>query len=263
MGPRKWRSLVHHSTLISHRLFFLRTSQSNYAPPTQWNRNPATPSFQAPALANSLLQRFNPTSAYPTPPPGIQASSSSLAFALGNPNKRPNERVYKPEESGPFFKDFLNRSAQLLESKPIPSTSSAPRSDTVKVESVPQPTNLPPISVDEKVSTPRKRKSPEDFGTPSHKRIQSSVPQHITPASRAISSTPSQPSGKTTPRQVIAYVHVPPASWKTPSKKRLRDDIAVSDESDEESRYTQRDVLASVKSSARRTGDRDERGKFN
>lgn len=237
------------------------TSQSNYALPTQWNRNSASSSFQAPALANSLLQRLNPSAAYPTPPPpGIQASSSSLAFALGNPNKRPNERVYKPEESGPFFKDFLNRSAQLLESKSIPSAPSVARKDTAKVESVPRPSNSSLISVDETVSTPRKRKSPEGLSTPSLKRVQTSVPQHTTPASRAISTTPSQTSSKTTPRQVMAYVHVPPASWKTPSKKRSRDEVAVSDESEEEeSRYAQRDVLASVKSSARRTGDRDER----
>lgn len=249
--------------LTVHRLFSFSTSQSNYALPTQWNRNSASSSFQAPALANSLLQRLNPSAAYPTPPPpGIQASSSSLAFALGNPNKRPNERVYKPEESGPFFKDFLNRSAQLLENKSTPSTSFVPRKDAVKVESVPRPSNLSLISVDETISTPRKRKSPEGLSTPS-KRIQTSAPQHTTPASRAVSTAPSQTSSKTTPRQVMAYVHVPPASWKTPSKKRLRDEVGVSDESEEEeSRYTQRGVLASVKSSARRTGDRDERGKF-
>ncbi|KAG6370306.1 hypothetical protein JVT61DRAFT_12259 [Boletus reticuloceps] len=73
-----------------------------------------------PAIANSILQRFSPTSAYPTPPPsGIRSSSSSLAFALAHPSEAKSQpRVYKPEESGPFFEDFLSRSAQLLDSKP-------------------------------------------------------------------------------------------------------------------------------------------------
>ncbi|KAG6336273.1 hypothetical protein ID866_2827 [Astraeus odoratus] len=236
-------------------------SQSNYVAPTQWNRSSASSSFQAPALANSLLQRFNPSSAYPTPPPpGIQASSSSLAFALGNPHKRVNDRVYKPEESGPFFKDFLNRSAQLLENKPIPPTISVVRKDTPKVQPTPPVLN-PQVSVAHPATTPRKRKSPEDLSTPSHKRIQTSLSEHTEPGSKSNSATPSQTSSKGTPRQVLAYVNVPLASWKTPSTKRSRSGgLIVSDESEEEvNGYNSHGMRTSVKSSARRTGDRDER----
>ncbi|KIK26649.1 hypothetical protein PISMIDRAFT_94435 [Pisolithus microcarpus 441] len=231
---------------------------SSYVPPTQWGRNAPASSFQAPALANSLLQRFNPTSAYPTPPPpGIRASSSSLAFALGNPNKRVSERVYKPEESGPFVKDFLNRSAQLIESKPIPPAPTMPSKDTLNIDSRSHPLNPPLLPLAEASTTPRKRKSPEDVSTPSPKRIQTYASERSTPGARTVSTTPSKESK--TPRHVLAYVNVPPPSWKTPSGKQSGPgEHAGSDysEDDDEHRHN---VQASVKTSARRTGDRDER----
>ncbi|KAI6114285.1 sister chromatid cohesion C-terminus-domain-containing protein [Pisolithus sp. B1] len=233
-------------------------NQSSYIPPTQWSRNAPSSSFQAPALANSLFQRFNPTSVYPTPPPpGIRASSSSLAFALGNPNKKVSERVYRPEESGPFVKDFLNRSAQLIESKPVPPAPAVLSKDTLSIDPRSHPPNLPLLPLAEASTTPRKRKSPEDVSTPSPKRIQTYSSERSTPSAKTVSTTPSKESK--TPRHVLAYVNVPPPSWKTPSGKQSRSgEHAGSDysEDDDEHRHN---VQASVKSSARRTGDRDER----
>ncbi|KAI6129687.1 hypothetical protein EDD16DRAFT_1689919 [Pisolithus croceorrhizus] len=233
-------------------------NQSSYIPPTQWSRNAPSSSFQAPALANSLFQRFNPTSVYPTPPPpGIRASSSSLAFALGNPNKKVSERVYRPEESGPFVKDFLNRSAQLIESKPVPPAPAVLSKDTLSIDPRSHPPNLPLLPLAEASTTPRKRKSPEDVSTPSPKRIQTYSSERLTPSAKTVSTTPSKESK--TPRHVLAYVNVPPPSWKTPSGKQSRSgEHAGSDysEDDDEHRHN---VQASVKSSARRTGDRDER----
>ncbi|KIO02759.1 hypothetical protein M404DRAFT_15882 [Pisolithus tinctorius Marx 270] len=233
-------------------------NQSSYVPPMQWNRNVPSSSFQAPALANSVLQRFNPTSAYPTPPPpGIRASSSSLAFALGNPNKKASERVYKPQESGPFVKDFLNRSAQLIENKPIPPAQAMPSKDTLSIDSRPHPPNPPPVPLPEAFTSPRKRKSPEDVNTPSPKRIQTSAPERSTPTPKTVGATPLKESK--TPRHVLAYVNVPSPSWKTPSRKQSSSGERAGSgysEDDDEDRH---DVRASVKLSARRTGDRDER----
>ncbi|KIJ60270.1 hypothetical protein HYDPIDRAFT_32393 [Hydnomerulius pinastri MD-312] len=240
-------------------------NQYNYTAPSNWTRVPTNTSYQAPALASSLLQRFNPTSPYPTPPPpGIRSSSSSLAFALGNPNKavKPQERVYKPEESGPFFKDFLNRSAQLLDTKPVP-PANAPQVAQVAIPKVePSPTKLSVPVVYEPSLTPRKRKSPDDLTTPSRKRMNGSTPVQRTPTARSGSEARSQSSSKTTPRQVMAYVNVPTPTWKTPSRKpsKHRENSASADESDDEDDYyAERDIQASLKSSARRTGDRDER----
>ncbi|KAH7885125.1 sister chromatid cohesion C-terminus-domain-containing protein [Phlebopus sp. FC_14] len=107
---------------------------------------------------------LDPASYQPPLPPGIRPSSSSLAFALGNPNRKANGRGHKPEESRPFFKDFLDRSAQLIDAKSL------------------------------------------------------------------------------APRKNMAYVSIPASSWRTPAKHSPLPS-----------------TRANVKSSARRTGDRDER----
>ncbi|KIJ14913.1 hypothetical protein PAXINDRAFT_163151 [Paxillus involutus ATCC 200175] len=246
----------------SVRLLSYGAPQSNYSAPSNYIRGPINTSYQAPSLANSLLQRFNPTSAYPTPPPpGIRSSSSSLAFALGQPNQvKAQQRVYKPEESGPFFKDFLNRSAQLLENKPIPSRSTL-QHPAPKVES--SPTKPLASVVPESSVTPRKRKSPDELITPSQKRIHVANPTQSTPTNRPGSEASSHVSSKT-PRQLLAYVNVPAPAWKTPSRKSSKppDHPVSGDESDEDYHYAHRDNQASVKSSARRTGDRDERAPF-
>ncbi|KAF9220470.1 hypothetical protein BS17DRAFT_739205 [Gyrodon lividus] len=246
----------------SVRLLSYGTPQSNYSALSNRTRVPTNTSYHAPALANSLLQRFNPTSAYPTPPPpGIRSSSSSLAFALGQPNQvKTQQRVYKPEESGPFFKDFLGRSAQLLDNKPIPPSITS-RHPTPRLE--PSPTKPPASVVPEPSVTPRKRKSPDELVTPSQKRIHAANPTESTPTARPSSGASSHVSSKT-PRQVLAYVNVPTPTWKTPSKESSKpsDHPASGDESDEEDDHTHREIQASAKSSARRTGDRDERAPF-
>ncbi|KIK80090.1 hypothetical protein PAXRUDRAFT_833727 [Paxillus rubicundulus Ve08.2h10] len=236
-------------------------SQFNHPAPSNFTRGPINTSYEVPSLANSLLQRFNPTSAYPTPPPpGIRSSSSSLALALGQPNQvKAQQRVYKPEESGPFFKDFLNRSAQLLENKSIPLRSTL-QHPTPKVE--PSPTKPLASVVPESSLTPRKRKSPDELPTPSQKRIHLANSTPSTHTDRPGSEASSHLSPKT-PRQLLAYVNVPAPAWKTPSKSSKSPDHPVSgDESDEDYHYAHQDNQATAKSSARRTGDRDERAPF-
>ncbi|KAF8552743.1 hypothetical protein OG21DRAFT_1477602 [Imleria badia] len=231
-------------------------SQYNFPPPSTWSVTPSNPSYNPPALANSVLQRFNPTSAYPTPPPpGIRSSSSSLAFALGYPSQAKSQpRVYKPDESGPFFKDFLNRSAQLLDSKPV-QTTNTPQHSPSKTDSHPPkqplPSAVPPPSV-----TPRKRKNPDELVTPS-KRIHAANSTNSPSTLRSTSETPSHKSSKSS-RQVLAYVNVPAPNWKTPSTKSYSGDMASGDDSADDD-LPRHDLHANMKSSARRTGDRDER----
>lgn len=244
-------------------------SQCNFSAPSSWTL-PSNSSYIPPTIANSVLQRFNPTSAYPTPPPpGIRSSSSSLAFALGYPSQvRSQQRVYKPDESGPFFKDFLNRSAQLLDSKPVhPAStpkpvqpaSTTPQHSPSKVDSL--PSKPPPLAVSQPSVTPRKRKSPDELITPSQKRIHAANPTSSPSLWRSTSETPSHKSSKSS-RQVFAYVNVPAPTWKTPSTKpsKYSGDPVSGDESADEDGDYRRDIHASVKSSARRIGDRDERG---
>lgn len=222
---------------------------------------PSDSSYNPSAIANSVLQRFNPTSAYPTPPPpGIRSSSSSLAFALGHPSQvKSQQRVFKPEESGPFFKDFLNRSAQLLDPKPIQPTST-PHHSPSKVDSLPPKPPFPVVP--QPSATPRKRKSPDELVTPSQKRIHATNPANLPSTRRSTSETPSHRSSKSS-RQLLAYVNVPASTWKTPSTKSSKHsgDLASADESaDEDGDYLGHDTHPNIKSSARRTGDRDERG---
>ncbi|KAG6372819.1 sister chromatid cohesion C-terminus-domain-containing protein [Boletus reticuloceps] len=233
-------------------------NQYSFSPPSNWTLTPTNSSYNPPAIANSVLQRFNPTSAYPTPPPpGIRSSSSSLAFALGYPSQAKSQpRVYKPEESGPFFKDFLNRSAQLLDSKPNQPTNTHQQSPS-KVESLP-PNLPPPPAVPQPSVTPRKRKSPDDLITPSRKRIHAANSTNSPSNVRFTSETPSLKSSKSS-RQVLAYVNIPPPTWKTtPSTKSFSGDLASGDESADED-HPRRNIHVDIKSSARRTRDKDER----
>ncbi|KAG2144172.1 uncharacterized protein EDB93DRAFT_1154179 [Suillus bovinus] len=126
-----------------------------------------------------------------------------------------------------------------------------------------------PLASAENSLTPQKRKyAGEDKGSPL-KRV------HTVPSERQEelniqfhSLQPSTPSSRTTPRQVMAYVELPPipSAWRTPSKKRPlptsmstpADNLDASGSEDDDARY-KFGIHASVRLSARRTGDRDER----
>lgn len=256
MALRTYSSLL--SRLTSHCP--CSVSQHTFSPSSSWTLAPTSSSYNPPTIANSVFQRFNPTSAYPTPPPpGIRSSSSSLAYALGYPNQvKSQPRIYKPEESGPFFKDFLNRSVQLLDSKPVQPAKTSQHSPS-KADSLP-PKQPPPPAIPPPSVTPRKRKSPEELVTPSQKRIHAANSANSPSTLRSTSETPSQKSSKSS-RQVLAYVNVPAPTWKTPSAKSCSGDLASGDEStDENGTCIRDDIHVNIKSSARRAGDRDERG---
>lgn len=132
--------------------------------------------------------------------------------------------------------------------------------------------------------TPRKRKQGAHAESPSLKRVQSNsfVTPHksLTPLTSIYSQT-STASASTTAsksRTILAFVEVPPLpkEWRTPSQKSVNslstkmqgkmkvddtpDDLGGYGSVDEDSFSPQRYDHSPTKSSARRTGDRDERG---
>lgn len=196
---------------------------------------------------------------------------------------KPAERAIKGDEpqssTQPPSQSVAPRSVQ---SNSHVIVQSAPRSPPIHVPpSTPTPTQLTPRSTAhlprfsvplapaENSVTPQKRKyAGEDKGSPL-KRV------HTVPSERQEelniqfhSLQTSTPSSRTTPRQVMAYVEVPPlpSAWRTPSKKRPlptsmstpADNFDASGSEEDDVRYNF-GIHASVKLSARRTGDRDER----
>lgn len=140
------------------------------------------------------------------------------------------------------------------------STQVTPRS-TIRPPPVPSPT------ADGNV-TPRKRKFAEEVRSSPLKRVHTvpSKPQEELPVQ--LPSLPTTPSSRgATPRHVMAYVELPPLpnAWRTPSKKcsltpstSTRPHNADASGSEEDDLHY--NLGTGVKSSARRTGDRDERG---
>lgn len=196
---------------------------------------------------------------------------------------KPAERAIRGDEP----QNSIQPPSQSVAPRSVQSNShvivqSAPRSPPIHVPpSTPTPTQLTPRSTAhlprlsvplapaENSVTPQKRKyGGEDKGSPL-KRV------HTVPSERQEdlniqfhSLQTSTPSSRTTPRQVMAYVEVPPlpSAWRTPSKKRPlptsmstpADNFDASGSEDDDVRY-KFGIHASVKLSARRTGDRDER----
>ena len=266
-------------------------------------------SFQTRPFAQSIFQRTAPSTAYPTPP-GFNASSSSLAFALGGPASQPKPpsppKVHQPQESHAFFEDFLEqktrqmnppRSSPLVRSDTLRALTPPPKAKAILPEESPDPLAIQSHSAVFAV-TPKKRKPVMDMESPSIKRVnsmksltshsgsQSSLPKTpqsktpLTPSSTMSSvsqrSVNATPTGK---RMVnLAYVSVPPSPWLTPCKRSMSidprtDKSEVQDTPDDLGGYGSEDdsplsptkgrrVNDSVKSSARRTGDRDERGRY-
>jgi len=145
---------------------------------------------------------------------------------------------------------------------PHPSTQATPRS-------IPDPPRLPVPSLPvDNIVTPKKRKYADEIKGSPLKRMHTSPSQPQDKLHVQFQTTPF--SSKATPRHVMAYVELPPlpSAWRTPSKKhsltpftstRPDDFDALGSEEEDDSQY-KLDTYANAKSSARRTGDRDERG---
>lgn len=257
--------------------------------PAHWVPPTAGPStYQASAFPQSILQRTTPSTSYPTPPPGITTSSSSLAFALGKPVTRSTPNVYRPEEPTQFFNNFLEQKSRQMD--PSRATTPPSRKEQVPLES-PDPLTLAPSSstaFSVYAVTPRKRKPEIQAESPSLKRVQSTS-MFVTPHKSFSQQTPSSTQTSTTAtatskssQKLQPYIEVPPLpkSWFTPlrsasqksvtslSRKMqgkmkvddMLDDLGGYGSVDDDDYSTKRYGNSSIKSSARRTGDRDDRG---
>ena len=302
----------------------MHRSSSNYVPLAQWT--PPTPnpsSYQTNAFTQSVFQRIAPSSSYPTPPPGITTTSSSLAFALGAPPSRPqpqidsqppflqqpHQQVHRPDESPQFFDQFLEQKSRQINHTPSHDSGS-------QVQDSPDPLVLAPGSgLPITAVTPRKRKSGTHAETPSVKRVNSNTILK-TPGSSLTPMTPSsshQPSKSTKKVVLLPYIELPatptsaqsqsqrsigstksiiklqpyidvpilPKSYFTPSRsvssksigslsRKMEEGMTVDNTPDDLGGYgsvdddeyspTRSHGYSSVKSSARRTGNRDDRG---
>ena len=242
-------------------------------------------SFHTNPFAQSLFQQTIPAHAYPTPPPpGIinTSSSSSLAHALGPPPPPPPRKLYRPEESPAFFDSFLEQKTREMTKSSRPATP-PPKLAFKPSEESPDPLALRPGVP---IVTPFKRKVYVGLEPPAAKRVHYMKPVQQLPERPLDSLTPTKPAtpfqATPTPRKVLkmAYVAVPHKPWLTPSptrkgsfppkmsQKRLgKMKATAEDDEDDLCGYGTPDDDAysptrneTVKSSARRTGDRDDRG---
>lgn len=266
----------------------------SYQQPNNWTSSPGPPSsFETTPFAQSIFQRTAPSSAYPTPPPGITNSSSSLAYALGPPPPPQQPRVYQPQESPAFFNHFLEQKTREMNTAsqvPHRPATPPPKAPPPPVEESPDPLALQsyaPVFAAGPVATPRKRKVYVQLDSPSVKRIQSVQSFHnkstpklkvsnfpITPSRSNMQTSTPTANVTPTPNRTVnkAYVSIPYKPWLTPSSSRkgaskmgaddTPDDLGGYGSEDEDAIYSPTRIgrNESIKSSARRTGDRDDRG---
>ncbi|KAJ7134305.1 hypothetical protein C8R44DRAFT_770123 [Mycena epipterygia] len=208
---------------------------------------------QSPAFFNDLLAQKSREIARPATPPPARASIPKV-----QPSPDPIAPKTKNDPQQPSTSSIRNRGTVRL--------STPPPTRGPPVEESPDPLAIASI-------TPRKRKSITQLNSPSVKRLHSPqpTPVPVTPSSSSKSrasmlSTPSSSRSNFTtpsrPRMTMAYVDVPVKSWVTP-KSQMRPmhpphsptDLGGYGSEDDSPRHHSGGAITS----ARRTGDRDER----
>ena len=220
---------------------------------------------------------------YPTPPPGIAHSSSSLANALQE-QPRPPRKVYEPETSAQFFNEFVvNKTKDLpIPTPTIPAPASKPPIPTppATIPPVPPSTVLPrvqtpalvPRVMEPQAVTPKKRK---------YEDTESSIPKSQ-PSSQTSAKYPVFPrkdlsSLPRIPKKTQVYVDVPPrpSTWKSQApqsqppanresslatKGRSNDNYATAGSATQYRTSSATSAIDGRTSPAKRTGGRDDRG---
>ncbi|KAF8968942.1 hypothetical protein BDZ97DRAFT_1797116 [Flammula alnicola] len=233
-----------------------------YPEPAHWIPPTSPSSFQTMPFAQSIFQRTAPGTAYPTPPPqNRRLLRRFLERKIRQTNPPPAHNAHQIT---------LRPITPPTQKLPPPEDSPDPlalRSDTSS--------RPPTISV-----TPQKRKPVVLIDqSPVSKTPRPTVP--LTPSTNSSSFSKMSGMSNTTPthKRIVnmAYVSVPPSPWLTPSSRKGSDKThstngksqytdtpdlgGYGSEDDGPSSPTKRFGLNdSVKTSARRTGDRDERG---
>ncbi|KAI0265712.1 hypothetical protein BC834DRAFT_970070 [Gloeopeniophorella convolvens] len=187
-----------------------------YAPPAPYAPAQVYPAYPTPALAASVFQHTAPAAfAYPTPPPGIHSSSSSLACALDEPAlplppaKPKQKQTFAPQDSAAFFNTFLDKSSRELErAQAVRYAPSAAPTPSVRP---PAPSALPANGSagtphrERSFSTPRRAPSPDGVVTPQKRKAgQDALPAsssvkrlqalHCTPSTSSLVGPPTTPA---------------------------------------------------------------------
>ncbi|KAG2365159.1 hypothetical protein BDR07DRAFT_1607621 [Suillus spraguei] len=273
-----------------HPLTFAQSLIQRMNPPAAYPTPPlpgirSTSSSLAFALGHPLTYPNQPKP--PTEPvhrrkEPVAAFNSFIAQRNRDTEPKP-ERDIKGDEprhstqppSQPVAPQFVQSNSHLIvestvRSLPIHVHPSTPTSTQLNPRSTPRLPRPPvPLALAENSVTPQKRKYVgEDKGSPLKRvhTVPSECQEELNTQFHPLQT--STPSSRTTPRQVMAYVEVPPlpSAWRTPSKKRplptsmstSADDFDASGSEEDDIRY-KLGIHASAKLSARRTGDRDER----
>jgi hypothetical protein len=223
---------------------------------------------------------------YPTPPPGIAHSSSSLANALQE-QPRPPRKVYEPETSAQFFNEFVvNKTKDLpttTPSIPTPSPFPKPSIPTPPATIAPVPSNvfshprtptLTPRVTEPQTVTPRKRKHEDTEST-----IPKPQPPHRTSLNPPVFPRKDLSSFPRIPKKSQVYVEVPPrpSTWKSSvsaSQPPTTRESSLSTEGRSDDAHTIVGSTTQHRSSSatgttdgrtppvKRTGGRDDRGNF-
>jgi len=260
---------------------FHRTAPSNAYP------TPPPPGISASSSSLAFALGGPPSQPKPPPPPPKQYQPQESQAFYEDFLEQKARQINTPRPSSLFHSDTLR------------AVTPPPKAKAMLPEESPDPLAIQSHTAGFAV-TPKKRKPVMEIESPSIKRMHSmkSFPSHSgsqsilpkTPQSKApltpssTMSSASQISVNATPtvkRLVnLAYVSVPRSPWSTPSSRQgsmiidsrkgknkvedTPDDLGgYGSEDDVPSSPTKgRSVNDSVKSSARRTGDRDERGRY-
>ena len=182
--------------------------------------------YQPSEFAQSIFQHTLSSTpyTYPTPPPGIAHSSSSLANALQE-QPRPPQKVYEPESSTQFFDEFVANKTKDFQiaalSIPTPAPLSKPPIPTPPATISSSPSNnalssiqTPTLSqaTGPQTMTPRKRK---------HEDTESSVskpqPPHQTSGKPPVLPRKDLSSFPRISKKNQVYVDIPPrpSVWKS------------------------------------------------
>jgi cohesin loading factor subunit SCC2 len=229
----------------------------------------------------------------------MSSSSSSLALALGDPQKpstssvvTPSQPQYQPQESAQFFDTFIAETSNEIvapQSAPSPPPSmshshqfvSDIRTPVRNIPSVPEPPVSSPdplMASVEGFTTPRKRK-PDELTSPTLKRThpseKSGVLRQRSGSSHTSSFSRTTSSGSQPNKRLSVFVELPhpPKGWSTPStagrstkfqslpSTRTEDDLGgFSPPPESEWEDDHKGLKSGSKSTGKRTGDRDERG---
>ncbi|KZT19995.1 ARM repeat-containing protein [Neolentinus lepideus HHB14362 ss-1] len=187
------------------------SSAYSHYPPNSWVPSPSHTSYYSNAFAHSVFQHTAPSASYPTPPPpGISASSSSLAYALVEPKPKSCKPTYRPEDSQQFFNNFLSQTGEGIQAtQPVVASTQAqqrPRTPMQqkgqKAQVVQQNTYTPVPASRQQVPPQQARQAMQSLHQ--HARTDRTTYPHFQPVQ--------QPQVRKSSQATDAYIHAQPVT---------------------------------------------------